>query len=1086
MRNYLMPNSYLRVIRLLAAGFFTAGFLLLSPSSGYARSAVENLAAEIRMSSGAVGQVLMEAMQAKFGEIDKWRALDEKMSELGQTIDRNLPAIGEQIAVIFEQNPGAYTPSVEIGQTFDGNLNMVRGKKKELSGLANAERQKLQKVNDMIARVDKDLLNAARGLIGATIEGFLPGEVALAGEAGVVVLGAYFGPPGIVAASIAWAGAATFNALINTYYNTKAAADQARVLGEMKQGLAERRRQIEEGLKNLTDGVREMDQIEQILERHSKTLDSYIDRINQAREQWNGKSQNAFESQKRKLEEEIRKIEAQPKQPVRLGSGYHGMDPIPPIEPGEYMGEVSSILGQLSSYAQAVEDGGDPDIFLILAQDWFKRTKETLQKRTEDYEQPMGRYREASWKTHEIITKAGQPYYKASEAFWAAIRERRYGDWNLSNEAGTARLRMLDQFRAVQSAAYAALEPFGQALINPYREMVKASLIIDNVNRLYYRLEQRVETSVVRRTTEFWQTYDLWRNKFEQATTKAYQTVSDVPSYLASWEKRAQRIDEEVADALRWGGNIAAIRSGLLTTAEYLHALDRTVKEAIKNYQPANNARTLLANQAQADLNSLLARYGRQINYGTYFNLDYWRPRSAQQAETIKSLASQVKSSFTVTEPWNLAEARKVNLPAIAKLYENKAQELSFYTDWIDTYLHRLTGAAARLDRISREQTGAGFYAEREGSPQDTLAKELMQPPFGAISREVETLVTAGELEKLPWVRFQPWAGMTPGQKLNTAQQAILQKMQTEIAYYVQARKSGWFQPVAEDIIKPLEARWQKLSALCKLYDSAVAPLRDGVRSALEDISKDAALVGETWSRMPAQSRNVVSDRHSRFSAKLQWLSGYLSLKSNALQYNFDPAKNTALAELEMLIAGYRPALEKYRRDQEEALRRQEEALRRYEEEQRRLADEQRKQAEEELKRQEELRKRAEVELNHVKNLYAAFKSAYESRNDSQVMSLIGDSWESGDGTTLADLQSNLRRSFRTFDEIRYNIQNLRITPSGAGRFNASYDVTITSRIFRRNLRHEEKSSVNEEVAVDAAGRARILRTLTGRFWAAQ
>lgn len=1020
----------------------------------------------------------MEAMQGKHGELQKWTTLDIKMNELGQAIDSNLPAIGEQMAVILAQDPGAYMPSVEIGQTFDGNLNMVRGKKTELLDQANAERHKLQKVNDMIAKVDKDLSNAARGLIGATIEGFLPDEVALAGEASVIVLGAYFGPPGIIAASIAWGATATFNALINTYYNTKAAADQARVLSEMKQGLLARKKQLEEGLENLTQGAREMDQIEQILDKHNQKLDEFKLRINEAKAQWNGQSQSAFENQKRKMEEEVRKIEAQPKQTIRLGGYAHGMEPIPPIEPGEYMGEVNAIVGQLRSYAQAVEDGGDPEAFLILADDWFKRSRESIQKRMSEYDQVRERYNQAQWRTWEILSAAWSRYRQAMDALWASYRGR---NWDEAARAAAARIQA--QYDATVQAAYAALKPFGQALINPHRELVKIQRIIWEVETVYYLLAQRVEASVRQRTTEFWQTYALWSNKLEPARQKVGQAVAGIPWYVASWEKRAQQIDEDVAHSLRWGENIVTIRSGLLATAESLRNMDRAIKEAIKNYQEPNNAAILLANQAQADLNRLLARYGRQINYNYYYYLSshyesYFRPRAAEQAEVIKQLSERVKNDFTVNEPWNLAEAKKANLPATATLYENKAQELTFYTDWIDMYLHRQAGAAARLDRISREQTGAGLYASREGSPQETIQKEFLQPPFNKIVTEVETLVTAAELEKLPWIKVQPWAGMNPGQKLNTAQQAILQKMETDTLYYLRSRRSGWFQPVAENIIKPLEERWQKLSALCKLYDSAMAPLREGVRNAQAEISKEVAPVWETWNRMPAHSRNAVSGQHSRFRAALEWLNGYVSLKSNAVQYNFAAATNKTTAELDLLLADYRPALEKYRREQEEAQRR-------YEEEQRRLAELERIRAEEERKRQEELKKRAEAELNQVKNLYAAFKSAYESRNDSQVMSLISDGWESGDGTTLADLQSNLRRTFRTFDEIRYNFQNLRIVPTGAGRFSVSYDLAITSRIFRRNIRHEEKSGVNEEVSIDAAGKAKISRTLTGRFWPA-
>jgi murein L,D-transpeptidase YafK len=118
-----------------------------------------------------------------------------------------------------------------------------------------------------------------------------------------------------------------------------------------------------------------------------------------------------------------------------------------------------------------------------------------------------------------------------------------------------------------------------------------------------------------------------------------------------------------------------------------------------------------------------------------------------------------------------------------------------------------------------------------------------------------------------------------------------------------------------------------------------------------------------------------------------------------------------------------------------------------------------------------------------VKDFYTRFKEAYEERNDSRVISMISDQWQAGDGTTLADLQTTLRRTFKTFDEIRYSVQNISITPLEGDRYRVSYDVTITSRIYKRNLKHEEKSSINEEVTIDRSGKPKISKTLGGRFW---
>lgn len=151
-----------------------------------------------------------------------------------------------------------------------------------------------------------------------------------------------------------------------------------------------------------------------------------------------------------------------------------------------------------------------------------------------------------------------------------------------------------------------------------------------------------------------------------------------------------------------------------------------------------------------------------------------------------------------------------------------------------------------------------------------------------------------------------------------------------------------------------------------------------------------------------------------------------------------------------------------WRKAQEEAMRKQEEQARQQEQE--RLAM---------LTR----------ELSTINELYARFKSAYESRNDSLVMSFLGDSWSAGDGTTLADLHDNLRRTFKTYNEIRFNLQNLQISNVGPQKYQVSYDVTITSRIYSLDIKHEEKSSVVEEVTLESPNKPKISRTISGRFW---
>ncbi|MBI5743047.1 MAG: hypothetical protein HY952_00710 [Elusimicrobia bacterium] len=117
-----------------------------------------------------------------------------------------------------------------------------------------------------------------------------------------------------------------------------------------------------------------------------------------------------------------------------------------------------------------------------------------------------------------------------------------------------------------------------------------------------------------------------------------------------------------------------------------------------------------------------------------------------------------------------------------------------------------------------------------------------------------------------------------------------------------------------------------------------------------------------------------------------------------------------------------------------------------------------------------------------VKKMYEDFAKAYESRNAARVMSFISDSWSAGDGTAASDLDEQFRNIFRVYDEITVAITGLNIVNDGPGRYTAAYDMDIRSRIYKKNIKREEKSSVYEHVAVEG-GAARITKTESGGYW---
>ncbi|HAT72051.1 MAG TPA: hypothetical protein DCS63_04470 [Elusimicrobia bacterium] len=122
----------------------------------------------------------------------------------------------------------------------------------------------------------------------------------------------------------------------------------------------------------------------------------------------------------------------------------------------------------------------------------------------------------------------------------------------------------------------------------------------------------------------------------------------------------------------------------------------------------------------------------------------------------------------------------------------------------------------------------------------------------------------------------------------------------------------------------------------------------------------------------------------------------------------------------------------------------------------------------------------AEDQTGAIQAFYDKFKAAYENRNAPAVMALISPDWGAED-VAATDLEENLRANFRLYDEIRFSISGLKVTGKGKTQ-EACYETAITSRIFKRNLKHEEKSSVCDELK-EEGGKLKITRTLSGRYW---
>jgi hypothetical protein len=754
------------------------------------------------------------------------------------------------------------------------------------------------------------------------------------------------------------------------------------------------------------------------------------------------------------------------------------MPPISPVQPGEYSGDVDAMVAEMDSYSKAVEDGGDPDNFYERVSSWEKQWIDKYQPIKKDFDKKYEDYRTANQICSQALGQASQNRRAAHDALWSAYRGKPWDD-----AARNAAARISATYDAAYASALAALAPYGQVMGPPMREMARLNLMRDGVSAVFPSFNQRVRSAVEFHTSQFWKELSVWTRDLNEALVKTGSALARIPYYSKGYKDRADNLDAEISHALEWGTDVLRVRESLLSTADQLKNIGRDIKEGLKAYDDSLPEVHRIINAGQADLMKYLASHGSLINYpraGSYHMgwsfFEGFVQATTETSERVNGIAEYIKKYLSYEEPDYVEEAKKMDWEGLARIYETKAKDYNAHMDWMEQYINRQAVAANRLNKISLDTSGQAFYSVRTKFPQGFLQDEFSDSQWGGIDEEIEKYVTEADYKTLPWAGFKPWAGLLPGEKLNAALSILLFRMNNEMKSYVQSRSSGYFLPVPEEVIKPMEEKWAGLRPLCEKWETQSKSLKDKIGNATDEAKKEMTAVFETWGKMPGLSQKMVHSDYARFHKSAQWLLDYLNKKNTVLGISLLPPANNSAAQLDNLIGNYRSELEKWEARQKQAREEEEGNRREYEEEQARLK------AEEQEKQQQE-QERSAVSLSSVSALYDQFKQAYESRDDSRIMSFMGDDWEAGDGTTLSDLEENISRSFRTFDEIKYTIQNLKIELKSEGRYMASYDVTITSRIYKRNLKHEEKSSVNEEVVIDGSGKPRIARTMNGRFW---
>jgi hypothetical protein len=115
-------------------------------------------------------------------------------------------------------------------------------------------------------------------------------------------------------------------------------------------------------------------------------------------------------------------------------------------------------------------------------------------------------------------------------------------------------------------------------------------------------------------------------------------------------------------------------------------------------------------------------------------------------------------------------------------------------------------------------------------------------------------------------------------------------------------------------------------------------------------------------------------------------------------------------------------------------------------------------------------------DITQIREMYQKFAQGYQAKNLNTVIRTMSPQWQASDGTGVAELEETLRNSFRVFDTIQFRIEGLQVRNAAPGTYTASYSATLSGRINRLNIKHEETSSVTDTVLMTPDG-PRISKT---------
>ncbi len=999
--------------------------------------------------AGALVEAIGRARDAGSTDPQLWQEVDKRRSEYIQTVQQTLPLIDQMVKGLLDINPVAQVPQVSIPLPFGDVLTEAEAEQKEASEFASRFLEAYQFCQNELLKARLDNIEA----IQQSMNKFLS---TAAGVSMSTYAGGRIFAPKLVRFS-------PLTGLLSAVWGLRGDADAINTIIYRRQTWERLSKDAREDYQNLKPALEHFEAVvKSIRVWHQESL-KLTDEAKKYGGIWLKDVENAVEKKKREDEENYQKDKNKQQPTINLGGGGY-IPPIPPLTPADYMGDVNSILSGLESEYKGVRDGGDPKTF------------EEARTRTWDQTvQAIAKAGEAVDRGYEALAAAQRQYNQDCQPIWTrynAIMAR--GNW-CGGCSGNPEVQRLNAqvvaeaegyLRPALAAAVAPVFAAGAALVEPIRQRSKAVMIAQLVTEGYWKLQTRLYYDGQLLAGQFRAIWQQGEAAMEQEVGKVYSmfyNLADVYT-IDTYRSFADNMDGWVQGQLNGGVSPEAIQTNLMDTARTVRAIDEKIKQALSLIDQTQQKGMQEAQRAKDTLLSFLTKHGKLI----IPYLGYYYPIS-REGDQVELMRAQVTIKFTVTEWEGLKALRQANLGQIASRIEAKSKDLDEALGWIDLYRGRLSVAAFRLNKISMEVLDKELYSLLSLNAGQLLTDvEFKKPEWQGLFSIIDSAVPVKDRTGLAWAAMTPWEARLPRDRLNLGLQVFYIQLQEVFKYYLQARQSGGFVPINMNQYNEAVKHWEEVLAAIKIYNEKITPIVAETSAARENVAKFKEPVTAVYEKMPAYLKKIVAGSHQRFLRAAGILEGFFLGKESAIA-PLSVDTNGHMKAITEWLTGYKKAKDDYDEREKRNLEMfQEMERQRKAEEQRRIEDQKQK---------------GQSELNAVKDLYGAFKNAYEARNDALLVSYLSKDWQALDGTNITGLQNNLRRTFRVFDEIRYDMQNLNIEKKGDGVYTARYDLTITSKIYKRNLKHEEKATISEEVIIEASGKAKIGRTMEGRFW---